>query len=167
MKKLIGVILGCLMVFALSTTVQAAEYEITVCTDETTAGDLAMLEGFMENAAEDATVSKALRRVAMAAVGEVSLAINTRVDSYGSLTLDDGGVIALAEGDSVAVGGRDCTDAEVVTETGRGTLTIWFGVVTNPNGGLKCRPTGIVWCVYEGTGVECTSMNIPPIGIGR
>ncbi|MEE9584134.1 MAG: hypothetical protein V3W51_01530 [Candidatus Brocadiales bacterium] len=42
------------MVFALCTTVQAAEYEITVCVDETTAGDLAMVEGFMENAAEGA-----------------------------------------------------------------------------------------------------------------
>ncbi len=164
MKKLIGVILGSLMVFALNTTVQAAEYDITVCCDETTAGDLAMLEGFMDNAAEGATVSRSLRRVAMAAVGEIGLTLNARVDSSGGLTLDDGGVIALAEGDSVAVGGRDCADAEVVAETGRGTLTILFGVI---NGGLKCLPTQITWCVYEGTAVECSTMAIPPNTVGR
>ncbi len=43
------------MVFALNTTVlQAAEYEITVCVDETTAGDLAMVGNFMRDAAEGA-----------------------------------------------------------------------------------------------------------------
>ncbi|MEE9583855.1 MAG: hypothetical protein V3W51_00085 [Candidatus Brocadiales bacterium] len=157
MKKLIEVILCGLMVFALNTTVQAAEYEITVCTDETTAGDLAMLEGFMGNAADGATASKALRRVAMAAVGEVCLALNARVDSSGGLTLDDGGLIALYEGDSVAAGGRDCEG--LVAETGRGSVKILFKFATNPGGGpSKCLPWAIERCVDGGT--NCTLMPL-------
>ena len=42
------------MVFALNTTVRAADYDITVCVDETTAGDLAMVGSFMKNAADGA-----------------------------------------------------------------------------------------------------------------
>ena len=162
MKKLIGVILCGLMVFALNTTVQAAEYEITVCTDETTAGDLALLEGFMGNAADGATASKALRRVAMAAVGEVCLALNARVDSYGSLTLDDGGVIALYEGDSVAAGGRDCED--VVAETRTGSVRISFEVFTSPSGGPpKCQPSDIQFC----DDLNCVVMPILGMNVRR
>jgi hypothetical protein len=166
MKKLIGVILGSLMVFAfaLNTTVQAAEYDITVCTDETTAGDLAMVESFVENAAEGAQVSRSLRRVAMAAVGELGLALKARVDSYGSLTLDDGGVIALAEGDLVAVG-EGCPDLEVYQGLPKRGLKIVFKSFRNPNGRVSCRPARIQWWRYDPGGVGSTGtycLDIPP-----
>ncbi len=164
MKKLIGIILGSLMIFALNTTVlQAAEYEITVCVDDTTAGDVAMVEDFMNSAADGAKASKSLRRVAMAAVGEIDLALNARVDSYGSLILDDGGLIGLVEGDSVTVRGEDCTN--VGAETGKGTLTIIFNNLDDRPG--RCRPTSMKWTVCEGNSCLTTTVDIPRMVIKR
>ncbi len=154
------------MVFALNTTVRAADYDITVCVDETTAGDLAMVESFMSNAADGATVSRSLRRVAMAAVGEVCLALNARVDSYGSLTLDDGGVIALAEGDFVAVGERYCREV-VAADTERTKVKIKFSVLTLPNGIQNCRPIELQLSQWDRDrgGWHNLFMRIPPTDI--
>ncbi len=167
MKKLIGVILGSLMVFALNTTVQAAEYNITVEVDEITAGDIAMVEDFLNSAAEGATVSRSLRRVVMAAVGEIDLALNARVDSYGSLTLDDGGVVALADGDSVTVGKPEDEEfpENVVFETGRVKLTITFLVFVNPSTNrVRYRPLRL--CLVDEDNIPVVNLTIPPSGVG-
>ena len=164
MKKLIGVILGSLMVFALNATVlQAAEYEITVCVDETTAGDLSMVEGFMNSAADGAKVSKSLRRVAMAAVGELGLALKARVDSYGSLTLDDGGVVSLYDGDTVITGTIPC-DPIRAGNPSQTLVTIKFKASTTGGGNTVCRPTHlrIERAVDPYTLKVIVSMDIPP-----
>ena len=93
----------------LSLPAQAGDYAITVTTDETTRGDLQMVGSFMEAAANGAAVSKSLRRIGMAAVGELGLALQGRTDGNGNLQLDDGSLATLSADDTVSVqSGGDC-----------------------------------------------------------
>lgn len=116
MKKLIVFIASAFLTMGFS-SVYAAEYEITVIPDETTSGDMQLVADFASTAADGAVVSKSMRRVAMAAVGEVTLSAEGRVDGYDNLTMDDGSTTALVGGDlvkaEVPVRGN-CTDADSV-----------------------------------------------------
>jgi hypothetical protein len=78
-------------------------YTITVPVDATTAGDLAIIRDFYTFALPDTEVSQSLRRIFMAAVGEMTVATDARIAPDGlTLTLDDGSVVGLQEGDTIA-----------------------------------------------------------------
>src|SRR5256885_8040507 len=74
------------------TLAQAEMYSITVMADETTDGDLALIETFLATATDGDLISQSLRRILMAAVGEIWMLVDGRTDGYGNLTLDDGTV---------------------------------------------------------------------------
>lgn len=84
------------------TLAQAETYSITVATDETTDGDLSLIETFLATANDGDLISQSLRRIIMAAAGEIWLLVDGRTDAFGNLTLDDGTVQPLANGDVIA-----------------------------------------------------------------
>src|SRR2546427_12308223 len=83
------------------TLAQAEMYSITVMADETTDGDLALIETFLATATDGDLISQSLRRILMAAVGEIWMLVDGRTDAYGNLTLDDGTVQPLGDGDVI------------------------------------------------------------------
>ena len=105
-KTLIKGILTLSVVFGLSIQAQASDFKITVDSDDSTNGDLEIIEGAADTAVEGDAVSKSLRRVAMAAVGELTLLLQNRIDDLGNLTLDDGSVVALLDGDTISLSER-------------------------------------------------------------
>src|SRR3989442_13011116 len=83
------------------TLAQAEMYSITVMADDTTDGDLALIETFLATATDGDPISQSLRRILMAAVGEIWMLVDGRTDGYGNLTLDDGTVQPLGDGDVI------------------------------------------------------------------
>ena len=132
MRGFLVVILTSLLVFALSPPAEAVDYIITVSVDETTEGDIGMIETFLGSATEGSKVSKSLRRVTMAAVGELTLLLRTRLDDFGCLILDDGTIICLTQGDTITV------------QSPPGIFGVTFGTTQLPNGRFKVRPTGVL-----------------------
>ena len=129
---------------------QTATHSIIVPVDEVTAGDAALIADFLTHAADGAEVSKSLRRILMAALGEVTLETNARIDgTLGLLILDDGSVAALVVGDSIAV-----TPAKAGDPTPIG--PIFTRGKEGERGG--CRPTMVCHPTPSG-GIEC--MTIP------
>jgi hypothetical protein len=151
MKKLTtGIITLLLSICGL--VAQATVYEITVEVDETTAGDLDMLETFMVSADSGTQVPRSLRRITMGAVGELTLAVKARIDANGNLTLDDGTVAPLFDGDTIElmrVGPGRCGKAV-------------FHRHQLPSGDIRPRLARFFVCTPSGT--KCIS--IPPVYVG-
>ena len=148
MKTLIKGILTTLVVFGLCIQAQAqTTHEITEDADEATIGDLDIIKGALATATAGDPVSKSLRRVVMAATGELQLLLRNRIDDFGILTLDDGSLVGLLDGDGV----RLCPQARGVCLFFRCT----FG-----RKGTTCRPAGLIIRRRDGTIPRC--FPIPP-----
>src|SRR5256884_26904 len=101
MIRLFVVALVVLLAPATFTLAQAETYFITVPVDETTDGDLSLIETFTISANDGDLISQSLRRIIMGAVGEIWMLVDARTDANGNLTLDDGTVQPLRDGDVI------------------------------------------------------------------
>jgi len=101
MIRLFVVALVVLLAPATFTLAQAETYFITVPVDETTDGDLSLIETFTASANDGDLISQSLRRTIMGAVGEIWMLVDARTDANGNLTLDDGTVQPLTDGDVI------------------------------------------------------------------
>ena len=101
MIKLFVVALVVLLAPATFTLAQAETYFITVPVDETTDGDLSLIETFTASVNDGDLISQSLRRIIMGAVGEIWMLVDARTDANGNLTLDDGTVQPLKDGDVI------------------------------------------------------------------
>lgn len=130
-----------------SARAQTAAQSITVPVDTTTAGDLAIISDFFTAAPAGTEVSQSLRRIFMAAVGEMTVATIARINSDTStLALDDGSVVALQEGDVI-----------LAQPKGIGPI---FTCEFKENPHRHCQPTAV--CHPTGGG-KPTCMPVPPI----
>lgn len=154
MKTLTKAVLTLVMVFGLALQARADEIKITVEVDETTAGDLELIETAVKALEPGAEVSKSLRRTTMAVVGEFQLLLGKRIDGSGYLTRDDGSVVALREGDTLSVSAQNGDQAATVQLTFQ--CTDWS---TNWNCSRR-RPVHLV--VRGPDGCVLRSMDIPP-----
>jgi hypothetical protein len=85
-------------------TAQAqTEYVITVDVDEATASDLELVASYTEGAQDGAAAPKSIRKIANSATGEVATLAESRIDDSGNITLDDGSVAMMIDGDSVKI----------------------------------------------------------------
>lgn len=130
-------------------------YTITVALDDITKGDLQVLQDSLAAAPEGQEVTKSLRRLMAAASQEISILVNKRIDHTGTLTLDDGSLVQLAEGDRIDVM-RQC-EAKYCP----GATLVW----DTPDGG------GRPFAVYVVSGSGCIRQIVigaggPPVIIG-
>lgn len=86
---------------------QTQSHSITVAVDDTTSGDLGIIETFAVSANDGDLISQALRRIIMAAVGEMWLLLQDRIGAGGYLTLDDGATQPLAAWDTITVAKKE------------------------------------------------------------
>src|SRR5256712_11860813 len=135
------------------TLAQAEMYSITVMADETTDGDLALIETFLATATDGDLISQSLRRIIMAAVGEIWMLVDGRTDANGNLTLDDGTVQPLADGDVVGA-------ARKKKGPGGGATVFFVCSPGGPQQGEPCRerPEAIIVCHDV---VECRTVAMP------
>ena len=141
---------GVLAVSASAAYAQSA-HVISVPVDSTTAGDLALISDFLTFAPAGAPVSQSLRRIVMAAVGEMTLATAARIDSATTtLTLDDGTVVPLQQGDTV--------QAQQGPPSGKGPI---FMCENTGNPHRKCQPTCVCNRIFGGPATTC--MPVPPV----
>jgi hypothetical protein len=87
-------------------TAAGNSYSIVVDVDETSVGDLRILDHSLNDGIDGDEVSPAVRKVAMAGIGEMWVALESRIDATGLLTLDDAAQVALVDGDLVDVKGK-------------------------------------------------------------
>jgi len=140
------------MVFGLALHARAEEIKITGEVDETTAGDVELIETAVTALADDAEVSKSLRRTIMAVVGEFQLLLGKRIDDSGFLTRDDGSVIGLLEGDTISVTRKRLQGA-----------TVELSFQCSSEDASTCRRRRPVHLVVRGTdGCVIRRMDIPP-----
>src|SRR3989442_5015653 len=71
------------------TLAQAEMYSITVMADDTTDGVLALIDTFLATATDREPISQSLRRILIAAVGEISMLVDRRSGAYCYLTFDE------------------------------------------------------------------------------
>jgi hypothetical protein len=124
-------------------------HSITVTVDESTAGDISLVESFLNTAADETDVSQSLRRIVMAVAGEMSLAVNARIGDDDLLTLNDGALAPLIEDDVINVELKGPKGNEFGPIFGKCTVK----KKGSPGGG--CRPLFVV--TPNGT------MPIPPV----
>ena len=99
----------------LATYVQAAEYDINVNFDTATLSDFELIESHIAAAPENQVPPQAMRRVIGAATGELEMLVQARIDDYGNLSLDDGMLVTLYDGDILMT--RPTFGAEVFLRT--------------------------------------------------
>ena len=140
MIRLFVVALVVLLAPATFTLAQAETYFITVPVDETTDGDLSLIETFTASANDGDLISQSLRRIIMAAVGEIWMLVDARTDANGNLTLDDGTVQPLGDGDVIGA-------ARKKKGGGGGGATVLF-VCSGKQQSTPCRgrPEAIIVC---------------------
>jgi len=146
MIRLFVVALVVLLAPATFTLAQAETYFITVPVDETTDGDLSLIETFTASANDGDLISQSLRRTIMGAVGEIWMLVDARTDANGNLTLDDGTVQPLTDGDVIKAkkkkkGGGGGGDGATVT------FVCGTSVQTTP---CRERPDEIIVCPPSG-----------------
>jgi hypothetical protein len=144
----------CLLAFGFPSSAQEAQsrtYYISVEVDETTDGDFSIVESALAGASEGAEISKSLRRVIMGVLGEVSVAVDSRIDENSILTLDDGSTVALLDGDAV----------QVISRKRPGAI-IKFDIVCNPQT-KRCHRQPVAICRTSGGVQVCSS--IPPLRV--
>jgi hypothetical protein len=162
MIRLFVVALVVLLAPATFTLAQAETYFITVAADETTDGDLSLIETFLASANDGDLISQSLRRIIMAAVGEIWMLVDGRTDANGNLTLDDGTVQPLADGDVVGAARKKKGPG--------GGATVLF-VCDGVEQGEPCRerPEAIIVCHEDlkgGKGV-CQEVAMPGKGVKK
>ena len=153
-KLLIGMAYG-MVLLGISGLAQADEYTISISTDEATRGDLDLVAGSIESAADGDRASRSLRGIAATAVGEVNNGLRARITD-GVLTMDDGSTVLLLDGDTIR------TETSM-TGGGMNAGVVEFRVVINPGGrtmlipGEICVPTvaGMKKCIQLPSGKFC------------
>ena len=146
------VFVGVLAVIPSVSYAQGAQHVISVPVDQTTVGDLALISDFFNFAPAAAPVSQSLRRIIMAAVGEMTLATAARIaPDATTLTLDDGSVVLLQQGDTV--------QARQGPPPGRGPIFMCESDPSNLH--RKCRPACVCHQIFGGPAITC--MPIPPV----
>ena len=129
------------------THAQSPTHTLSVPVDATTAGDLAIINDFFTFAPAGTAVSQSLRRIVMAAAGEMAIATDNQISTDTALlTLDDGSIVALQEGDIIQAQPKGKTGPIFACE-----------FKENPN--RRCQPTAV--CHPDGSG-KITCMPIPP-----
>jgi hypothetical protein len=129
------------------THAQTSPYAVTVPVDPTTAGDLAIINDFFNFAPLGSAVSQSLRRIYMAAVGEMTLATDAAISDAATLTLNDGSTVPLQEGDTI----------EARAPNGAGPI---FVCKFKDNPHRRCQPEAV--CHPTGNGGKPICMAIPP-----
>ena|SRR2546426_4956448 len=152
MIRLFVVALVVLLAPATFTLAQAETYFITVAADETTDGDLSLIETFLASANDGDLISQSLRRIIMAAVGEIWMLVDGRTDANGNLTLDDGTVQPLADGDVVGAARKKKGPGGGAT-----VLFVCDGVPEPQGEPCRERPEAIIVC----HDVECRTVAMP------
>jgi len=139
------------------TLAQAEMYSITVMADETTDGDLALIETFLATATDGDLISQSLRRILMAAVGEIWMLVDGRTDGYGNLTLDDGTVQPLGDGDVIGAARKKKKKAQ------GGAEVIFVCGGSQQPGPCRGRPDAVIVCP---PGQECRTVAMPGGKVG-
>ena len=147
-------VLTLVMVIGFAAQARAEEIKVTVEVDETTGGDLELIETALAALEPGAEVSKSLRRTTMAVVGELQLLLGKRIDDSGYLTRDDGSIVGLLEGDTLSVSVRSGEQGASVVVTFQ--CTDWS---TNWNCSRR-RPVHVE--VRGPDGCVIKTMDIPP-----
>ena len=140
------------------TLAQAEMYSITVMADDTTDGDLALIETFLATATDGDLISQSLRRILMAAVGEIWVLVDGRTDGYGNLTLDDGTVQPLGDGDVIGAARKK----KKKEDGGAEVLFVCGGGKPQP-APCRGRPDAIIVCP---PGQECRTVAMPGGKVG-
>jgi len=138
-------------------TALAAEYEITVDMDETTGGDMEMVETFLESANNESVPSRSLRRVLSGGAGELAAAADARFDESGSLLLDDGSLVPFLDEDVLKVRRKFCN--KFLLDGQCGNATISFGCKVIKLSHRKCQPFSVQVCPAAGGSIVAM---IPP-----
>jgi hypothetical protein len=144
MIRLFVVALVVLLAPATFTLAQAETYSITVAVDETTDGDLSLIETFLASANNGDLISQSLRQIIMAAVGEIWMLVDGRTDANGNLTLDDGTVQPLRDGDVIKA--KKKKKAKKKDGGGGAEVTFVCGGDDAGPGGCRGRPDEITVC---------------------
>ena len=152
MIRLFVVAVVVLLAPATFTLAQAETYFITVAVDETTDGDLSLIETFTASANDGDLISQSLRRIIMGAVGEIWMRVDARTDANGNLTLDDGTVQPLRDGDVIKAkkkkGGGGGGDGATV-------IFVCGGGMAPP---CRERPDAIMVCPPPPSGQMCRTV---------
>lgn len=156
-RSLLAVALVTLL--GLSAQASAAEYAITVDMDDTTAGDIDMVETFLYSAGDDSVPSRSLRRITMAGVGELANAANTRFDAYGYLILDDGSAVQFFDEDILKVRRRICSRKGIDGQCGNATIIFNCKIKKGETIHRKCQPSLVQVCPEAGGAI---SVSVPP-----
>ena len=150
-------VLTLVMAIGFAAQARAEEIKITVEVDETTAGDLELIQTAVTALADGAEVSKSLRRTTMAVVGEFQLLLGKRIDDSGYLTLDDGSKVGLREGDTISVSGGPGL------REGPGATVVLIFQCTDWSTNWNCSRRRPVHLVVRGPdGCVLRRMDIPP-----
>lgn len=132
-------------------------HQIVVTLDDTSVGDLRILEQAFGDGFDGEEVSASVRKVAMGAIGEVSVALDARIDALGMLTRDDGTQVVLLDEDEVEVqakGRKFQPGARIVFQTVCSKRT------------LQCHRTPVRITVVRGDGSTMCS-SFPPKYLGQ
>jgi len=92
----------CCVVFAMlaiASPAQAVDYDVTVDVSDVVLADLTILESIFDNATDGAEINGSVRRLVNGVLGEFELLLDGKISADGLLTLDDGTIIALIDGD--------------------------------------------------------------------
>src|SRR5256885_4683825 len=152
MIRLFVVALVVLLAPATFTLAQAETYFITVPVDETTDGDLSLIETFTASANDGDLISQSLRRTIMGVVGEIWMLVDARTDANGNLTLDDGTVQPLGDGDVIGAARKKKKKAQ------GGAEVIFVCGGSQQPGPCRGRPDAVIVCP---PGQECRTVAMP------
>ena len=131
---------------------QSATHVISVPVDQTTTGDLAIISDFFNFSPPGTPVSQSLRRIFMAAIGEMTLATMARITpDAAALRLDDGSVVPLLQGDTIQTQGRQ------PPPLGPGPI---FDCEATGNPKRKCQPAFVCSHIFGSPVPIC--MPVPP-----
>jgi len=130
---------------------------VVVTLDDTSVGDLRILEHAFGDGVDGEEVSPSLRKVAMGAIGEVAVALETRLDAFNVLTLDDGTQVPLLDEDEIEV--------KAIGKEFQPGATISFQTVCSKRT-LQCHRTPVSITVVRGDGTKMCS-NSPPKHLGH
>lgn len=101
--KKITLAMACSFAAIIWSPAMAAEYEISVEIDAATAGDLELVESSLDGLADDTEAVRSVRRL-MNNIGSDLIDMSSdRLDDEGNLTMDDGSVVYIVEGDEIII----------------------------------------------------------------
>lgn len=159
MKYLMTCTIILAMLLPFGGTAIAAEYEITVDMDETTGGDMEMVETFLETGDDESVPSRSLRRVLMGGVGELSAVTDSRFDENGFLMLDDESLVEFFDEDVLKVRRKLCKKRRADGQCGNATIEFRCKKRPGGNGHRKCQPSYVQICPAAGGSIR---VSVPP-----